>query len=93
MASFLVTNSILSIQKSLDQVIQKGQGVSEEVLRLNPSEEEWSIMQILCHLAEAVPYWLDEIELLLRIPGMFGDKAFKREAGLEAVRKVKVDER
>ena len=40
--------------------------LSEETIRWKPSEEEWSIMQILCHVVEAVPYWLGEIELKSR---------------------------
>ena len=26
-----------------------------------PSEDEWSIMQIITHVAEAIPYWAKEI--------------------------------
>ncbi|WP_342431293.1 DinB family protein [Neobacillus sp. FSL H8-0543] len=91
MTSLLVSDSIQTIQKSLDLVIQKGRGLSDNVLRWNPSDEEWSIMQILCHLAEAVPYWLDEIELLLEIPGKDWGRGLQQEARLEAVKKEKVD--
>jgi uncharacterized damage-inducible protein DinB len=48
-------------------------------------------MQILCHLAEAVPYWLDEIEQLLEAPGKEWGRGLQQEARLEAVKKENVD--
>ena len=35
----------------------------------NPTEEEWSILQILSHVKEATPYWLNEIKRVLEQPG------------------------
>jgi uncharacterized damage-inducible protein DinB len=91
MATLSVNESIRSVQNSLDQVIQKSAGLSEEVLRWNPAEEEWSIMQILCHLVEAVPYWLDEIEQLLEATGKEWGRGLQHEGRLAAVSKEKVD--
>ena len=50
-------------------IIETVNGLSEETIRWNPSEEEWSIMQIMAHIIEAVPYWLDEINELVQSPG------------------------
>ncbi len=47
MTNLTINDSIQAVQSSLDQIIQKAEGLSEEVIRWNPSEEEWSIMQIL----------------------------------------------
>jgi uncharacterized damage-inducible protein DinB len=91
MTSLIVNDSIHSIQKSLDQVIQKVKGLSDGVLRWNPSEEEWSSMQILCHITEAVPYWLDEIELLIDSPGKEWGRGLQQEERLTAVSKDRVD--
>ncbi|MCU4989631.1 DinB family protein [Bacillus cereus] len=33
----------------------------EEIIYWKPSEDEWSIMQIITHVAEAIPYWAKEI--------------------------------
>ncbi|RAS89359.1 DinB family protein [Priestia endophytica] len=85
-----VKDSITSVQQSLDQVIQISEGLSNEVLRWNPTEEEWSVMQILCHLAEALPYWLNEIEQLLENPGKEWGRGLQDEARLAAVEKSKV---
>ncbi|WP_328589519.1 DinB family protein [Priestia abyssalis] len=86
-----VKDSVKSVQQSLDQVIQKAEGLSDDVLRWNPAEEEWSVMQILCHLVEAVPYWLDEIEQLLETPGKEWGRGLQHEGRLAAVNKSKVD--
>lgn len=40
---------------------------------------------------EAVPYWLDEIELLLETPGKEWGRGLQQEDRLEAVNKDKVD--
>lgn len=55
MTTLKVKDYVKSVQHSLDQVIQKAEGLSDDVLRWNSNEEEWSVMQILCHLIEAVP--------------------------------------
>ncbi|MGG2091824.1 DinB family protein [Bacillus sp. S13(2024)] len=91
MATLKVKDSVKSVQQSLDQVIQKAEGLSDDVLRWNPNEEEWSVMQILCHLVEAVPYWLDEIEQLLEAPGKEWGRGLQNEDRLAAVKKGKVD--
>ncbi|WP_227493907.1 DinB family protein [Bacillus cereus] len=86
-----IKDSVKSVQQSLDQVIQKAEGLSDDVLRWNPNEEEWSVMQILCHLVEAVPYWLDEIEQLLETSGKEWGRGLQNEERLAAVNKSKVD--
>ena len=91
MTSLMINDSIETVKQSLDQILLKAKRLSEEVIRWNPTEEEWSIMQILCHLVEAVPYWLDEIELLLETPGKEWGRGLQQEDRLEAVNKDKVD--
>ncbi|MGE7854365.1 DinB family protein [Bacillus paramycoides] len=91
MTTLKVKDSVKFVQQSLNQVIQKAEGLSDDVLRWNPTEEEWSVMQILCHLIEAVPYWLDEIEQLLENPGKEWGRGLQHEDRLAAVDKGKVD--
>ncbi|WIY59550.1 DinB family protein [Bacillus arachidis] len=91
MTSLTINDSIETVKQSLDQILLKAKRLSEEVIRWNPTEEEWSIMQIFCHLVEAVPYWLDEIELLLETPGKEWGRGLQQEDRLEAVNKDKVD--
>jgi len=91
MKTLTIPESIQAIQQSIDQIKKKAADLSEDVLCWNPTEEEWSVMQILCHLVEAVPYWLDEIELLLETPGKEWGRGLQAEARLAAVSKDKVD--
>ncbi|WP_017729154.1 DinB family protein [Halalkalibacterium ligniniphilum] len=85
MAYISVESSIESIQQSLDRIIETTKELSEETIRWKPSEEEWSIIQIVCHLVEAVPYWLNEIEGLLKSPGKEWGRGLQDEARLAAV--------
>ena len=63
----MTQNAITSVSESIDRIIETVKGLSEETIRRNPTEEEWSIMQIIAHIVEAVPYWLGEIDQLVAI--------------------------
>jgi uncharacterized damage-inducible protein DinB len=74
-----------SIQQSLNKIIQTSESLSEETIRLNPSEQEWSILQILSHIKEATPYWLKEVERVIEAPGTEWGRGLADAARLEAV--------
>src|SRR3954451_6158059 len=80
-----VNESIQSIQKSLNEILSSTVNLSEEVIRWNPSKEEWSILQILSHLVEGVPYWLGEVERVVAEPGSSWGRGLQDPARLEAV--------
>ena len=50
-----VNESIQRIQQSLHEILMITENLSEETIRWKPSEEEWSILQILSHLVEGGP--------------------------------------
>ena len=58
------------------------------MIRWNPSEEEWSILQILSHLVEAMPYWLGEVERVVAEPGSNWGRGLQDPARLAAVTDV-----
>jgi uncharacterized damage-inducible protein DinB len=91
MATLSMNESIQSVHQSLEQIIDIAKGLSDDVLRWNPTEEEWSVMQILTHLEEAIPYWCDEIDQLLESPGKEWGRGLQHEGRLAAVSKEKVD--
>ncbi|MCM3653413.1 DinB family protein [Metabacillus litoralis] len=91
MPTLSINDSIQSVYLSLDKMIEIAKGLSDDILRFNPTEEEWSVMQILTHIVEAVPYWLDEIEQLLKTPGKEWGRGLQHEGRLAAVSKSKVD--
>ncbi|MFS0776971.1 DinB family protein [Neobacillus sp. 3P2-tot-E-2] len=88
MAASTLSQSITDINLSLDKIIQQVKELEAETIQRKPSEEEWSIMQILCHIVEAVPYWLTEIETLLATPGVEWGRGLQDQARLAAVTNI-----
>jgi len=50
-----------------------------------PAENEWTIMQILAHVVEFMPYWAGEIEKLLAAPGQNFGRTAQDERRLKAI--------
>lgn len=85
MADKKIQSYIESIQTSIDEILNTINGLSEDVIRWNPKEEEWSILQILSHVAEATPYWLSEMERVLDKPGSEWGRGLSDPDRLKAV--------
>ncbi|MCO0600849.1 DinB family protein [Peribacillus butanolivorans] len=95
MAYQSIGTSIQSFQQSIDHILETTANLSEKTIRCNPTEEEWSIMQILSHIAEAIPYWLGEVETVVTTPGSKWGRGLQDPARLAAVtdtEKLSVDE-
>ncbi|MGE7761069.1 DinB family protein [Peribacillus sp. NPDC097895] len=80
-----IGTSIKSVQQSIDHILETTNKLKEETIRCNPAEDEWSIMQILSHLAEAIPYWLGEVETVVAAPGSKWGRGLQDPARLAAV--------
>lgn len=76
---------VQSVQSNIDEMIQIVRGLDEETIRWNPTEEEWSIMQIIVHVAEAIPFWLKEIEGIKKDPTATWGRGLSHEGRLYAV--------
>ncbi|MDM5194170.1 DinB family protein [Bacillus hominis] len=61
MTKNLQIHAVESIYESIDNIKKIVKSLPEEIIRWKPSEDEWSIMQIITHVAEAIPYWAKEI--------------------------------
>lgn len=95
MAYQSIGTSIQSFQQSIDHILETTANLSEKTIRFNPTEEEWSIMQILSHIAEAIPYWLGEVETVVATPGSKWGRGLQDPARLATVtdtEKLSVDE-
>jgi hypothetical protein len=55
------------VAAQLDSLLRQPQAA--ERLRAHPGEDEWSVMQILGHLAESIPYWLDNCRNVIAATG------------------------
>ncbi len=80
-----IGTSIQSVQQSIDHILETAANLPEETIRFKPAEDEWSIMQILSHLAEAIPYWLGEVETVIEVPGAEWGRGLQDPARLAAV--------
>lgn len=80
-----IAEAVQSIQESIDQIVQISQGLSEDVIRWKPAEDKWAIIEVLCHVEEATPYWLNELQLLVKSPGAEWGRGLQHEGRLAAV--------
>jgi uncharacterized damage-inducible protein DinB len=80
-----IQEAIQSTQRSLDQIISTSKGLTPELLNWKPSEDKWSVMEVLVHTDEAIPYWLDEIIRLLDKPGTEWGRGLQDERRLAAL--------
>ncbi|KKB35537.1 DinB family protein [Bacillus thermotolerans] len=97
MSNTLQTNAIESVRVSIDQIVNLVKTLPEETIRWKPSEDEWSIMQIITHVAEAIPYWVQEIKNIQSRPEQSWGRGLKDEVRLrtvseENVKSLSVDE-
>lgn len=76
---------IESVQSNVDEMISIVKELDEETIRWNPVEDEWSIMQIIVHVAEAIPFWLQEIEGIKKDPTAKWGRGLSHEGRLYAV--------
>lgn len=89
--------SIQTFEKAIDNMIAFLLEKEEKNLFIQPSEKEWSVMQIAAHVIEAIPFWLDDVQSLLIVPhGKWGrnHEHAGRLAAVqpEVVNELKVDE-
>ncbi len=80
-----VKEAINSIQETTDQIVQVSKGLSEQLIRWKPAEDRWSIMEVLCHVEEVIPYWLKELQAVVASPGIEWGRGIQDEVRLAAV--------
>lgn len=80
-----ITEYISSIEQTLVQIVQQCKALSEDTIRWKPSEEEWSILQILSHVKEATPYWINEAKRVIEKPGSEWGRGLQEANRLAAV--------
>lgn len=76
---------IHAINQSINQIVEISKDLGEDVLRFKPAEDAWSIMEILCHVEEAAPYWLNELAQVMASPGIEWGRGLQHEGRLHAV--------
>ncbi|WP_276352170.1 DinB family protein [Cohnella caldifontis] len=66
MAQDKVREYVRNTRDKLAEMLKLAQGLPESRYLRKPSEEAWSILQVLCHVDEAINYWLDELQAVVR---------------------------
>jgi hypothetical protein len=80
-----VQEAIESIHETINHIIQVTEVLPEETIRRKPSKDEWSIMEVICHIEEATPYWLNELQQAVISPGTEWGRGLQHEGRLAAV--------
>ncbi|MDR7075183.1 putative damage-inducible protein DinB [Neobacillus niacini] len=69
MATAVLNEKLETFKKSIDDIVSVLKNTEEATLYVKPSETEWSAMQIVSHILEAVEFWVADLEALLVVPG------------------------
>jgi len=85
MANHLQESVTTAVNQTIAKTVECVRGLSEEVIRWKPSEEEWSIMQIIAHVAEAIPYWVGEIRSIINNPNEAWGRGITDEVRIHTV--------
>lgn len=87
----LQQQAIQDVKAAIDEMLNAVKELPEDTIRWKPSEEEWSIMQVIAHVAEAIPFWLGEIRQIIQSPEEVWGRDHTNKIRLEAVDRKTVD--
>ena len=57
------------IERAVDALLQRLQGLPKDALYREPSSGEWPVMTTLAHVVEMLPYWAGQCQSIQRQPG------------------------
>ena len=64
-----MNEKVEGFKKGIADIVEILNNTDESILYVKPSETEWSAMQIVSHVLEAVDFWVLDLEALLIVPG------------------------
>lgn len=76
----------LSYEKLLDQVDGPLAALKPEQLYQQPFNDEWTVMENLAHIAEFIPYWVNEFSKVIAEPGSRFGRTVEDAGRLAAIR-------
>ncbi|MEL3960064.1 DinB family protein [Lysinibacillus endophyticus] len=85
MTTVLLGKEVEDFKKSIDEIVEVLKNTDEKTLYVKPSAPEWSAMQIVSHVIEAVDFWVAELEALLIVPGAKWGRNHEQARRLAAV--------
>lgn len=69
MTTAILNEKVELFKQTIQSIVKVLEETEESTLYIKPSEPEWSGMQIVAHVLEAVDFWLVDLEALLIVPG------------------------
>ncbi|MFJ5716011.1 DinB family protein [Neobacillus sp. NPDC093127] len=69
MTTALLIEKLEVFKTTINDIVALLKNTEEGALNIKPSEKEWSAMQIVSHILEAVDFWVADLEALLVVPG------------------------
>lgn len=84
-----IQNAVQEIHRLTDQIIKQATDLSVATLHWKPSEQGWSVMEVLCHVEEAILYWLEELKHVVKTPGVEWGRGIDHPGRLAAVAHAK----
>ncbi|MED1467303.1 DinB family protein [Bacillus salipaludis] len=69
MTTAVLNEKLELFKKGIEDIVAILKNTEEATLYVKPSENEWSAMQIVSHILEAVEFWVEDLEALLVVPG------------------------
>ncbi|RST60561.1 DinB family protein [Siminovitchia terrae] len=91
MAGEFHQQAIQDVKAAIEEMLNTVKELPEDTIRWKPSEEEWSIMQVVAHVAEAIPFWLGEIRQIIQSPEDVWGRDHTNKIRLKAVDAKAVD--
>lgn len=79
------------IEELHDQLDRKRDAFSEVDVYWQPDEDSWSVMQVLVHIAEFEPFFMNELKNVVQNPGVSWGRTMQHEGRLRAVEEGKHD--
>ena len=64
--------SAIRLQAAVGELLAEVDRLPADLINWKPAEGVWSIMDILCHVEEFVPYWTRQAVSVVRHPGSPG---------------------
>ncbi len=61
--------SAARLKETGDQILDEVQRMPAELVTWKPAEDVWSVLEILCHIDEFVPFWTEETLRVVHDPG------------------------
>lgn len=84
-------NYTQKVEQTISDMILLIESTEESLLYIKPSKDEWSVMQIACHVIEALDFWFADLQALLIVPGAKWGRNHEHVRRLAAVEETVVN--